>query len=258
MKDARLRAIDKLAGKMGCYDCGYLKYYHRDVADKAIKNSCRTHQFHKREKEKKEVKVTPKVEKEPEPCPIRRPEPRERGKMPQVLVSGRNPVMLEDAKWSTLKKWAEKTRDKFEKRGQFLTVGGLINLAYRQDLSYERRAKAAERLRSLYEPEWVEWRKGVERQIDDAIRREREAEEKKRQLLNQRPALPDRALVLRVIGDKPLTRKEVRKLSGVKKVLGILARLVRKGKVVKTVSGKYRLPRDKKVSKENRKKRAGK
>lgn len=205
----------------------------------------------------KEVREQVEDKAKPEVCPpgIKRPKPRERGKLNQVIVSGKNPRPLENVKWSTLKEWAERLRDRFERRGQFLTVGGLVNMAYHATPNYDKGSKAAGRLKDLYRKEWSQWVDGVKVQIDAAIRREREAEEKRRRLLEekQRPQLgsalsKQEQKVLDALGRFGQTKAEIRTASGLRKVVKPLRRLVQLGLAVKS-GGEYLLPRKKKSKK---------
>lgn len=190
---------------------------------------------------------------EVKPAGIKRPKPREAGKLSYVVVSGRVPRPLENVKWSTLKEWAEHLRDRHERKGQFLTVGGLVNLAYRATPSYDKGSKAAQRLKDLYRKEWEQWREGVKNEIESALRREREAEEKRRRLLDekQKAHQPNQLTdaeqqVLDVLSRFAMNRAEIRKASKLKKVSRQLRVLVSLGLAIKA-NGKYKLARKEKL-----------
>lgn len=191
-------------------------------------------------------------------CPVRPPKPRQQGKRGRILVAGELPYKVKNAKWSTLKKWGEKTRDYFEEKGRFLTASGLLNLAYRSLNEYDRAHKAAERLKVLYSDEWEQMKQEMAATIEDRIRREREAEERRRQLRHEQKGdeLSRREQkVLAVLSRKALAPERIRRLAKVAKVLKPLKSLTSKGLVRRTSVGKYRLPREKATTEAVRRRR---
>lgn len=203
--------------------------------------------------ETKEKKVEDSMELET--CPIKRPEPREVGKLRRVLVSGRQARPFVDAKWSTLKEWAEHLRDRHERKGEFLTIGGLLNLAYRAAPNYDKGVKAANRIKALYREEWDQFIVGIQSTIEDSLRREREAEEKRRKLLDEKQkvrATNDHSAIeqriLDVLGRFGMDKADIRAETGLRKVNKPLKRLVKRGLVI-VKNGEYLLPRKKKLKK---------
>ena len=199
--------------------------------------------------------MTDNLKPEVKPTGIKRPKPREPGKLRHVLVSGRQPRPFENAKWSTLKEWAEHLRDRHERKGEFLTIGGLLNLAYRAAPNYDKGVKAANRIKELYREEWDQFIVGIQSTIEDSLRREREAEEKRRKLLDekQKVRLSDELTsveqrVLDSLTRFAMSKAEIRTAARVKKVVKPLKQLVKLGLAVR-IGGQYRLPRKKKLKK---------
>lgn len=182
----------------------------------------------------KAVKPVERVaEVDPGECGIRLPRPRE--PVPGIAAASGKTYRLVNAKWSTLKEWAEGYREEYADRRQRLSVLALVNLAYRE-LPYDRAKKAAARLKVLYGEEWSVEAERLQRLCNPPPPPPPKTQPAKAEL-------SDRDRVLAVITSEPASVAEIRRQSGVKLVRKVLKGLVRRELVIKTRLGRYKLPK---------------
>jgi hypothetical protein len=163
------------------------------------------------------------------------------------------PYTPEDAKFSTLYKWAEKVRDYYEMRGRLPTVGYLIYCVLHAFRKPERATKAADRIRAIYSDEYRRFTTSLRMMIDyKPPEPKKEVKEKKPQKVKEKKSVEkdswgyrkntEAAKINAVLTSTPKSIKQLRKEGRVERVISShLSTLVRKKLVKKTPDNKYRL-----------------
>jgi hypothetical protein len=248
----------------GCALCDHTyKVYHAHygeiITSEAVKSACPECRSNQAAKPADKVHLKPETPPKGFELPKQR-SPKEN--QPTIVVAGICPFPITDAKWSSLKTWAIKTRNYFKEKGQFLAVNALRNLV-RHHLpgDFERQEKAVKRIDAMYRAEvtrehaelggWIERRAKnpvviapEPPGIDD---RRPDVPEPLRKPIVRLKRTGDDSLgksektVLGVLTDAPQGWKAVKKACGLPKVLPTLKRLVVRGLATRTESGKFRI-----------------
>lgn len=183
-------------------------------------------------------------------------------KLRQVVESGpKCPLKPKNAKFQTLREWAEKLRDWMQVRGYYATVEYLVYAAQNSFSSWERCDKAARRIKAIYDEEWRQHTANIEAGIKVALAKPKEEEatakpkavkEKKERVKVGKDAwgfreTSEAAKVNRIFLKKPKSRPrlsaaDVKRLAGVERQIGShLSVLVKRKLIVRLPDGRFRL-----------------